>query len=146
MTATSYKPSRLRLFHACEDVKFRAGDLLLLLSAGEYSCANGAIMVFRESGEPECVLTRNLGELMETLAEDEFFVRLQTKEDSCAPQALLDHGVFEETERVVAQGFVQHYAAVWRFAVCRNPSHDGHQEPAILCTQCKAGWRERVRV
>lgn len=80
------------LFKACDGLRFRSGGERFALIGGRYHTGNGAIQIFTAA------------------APDEFWVRFETKESSRAPQALLDLGLFEETEVIAGQGFEPRYA------------------------------------
>jgi len=123
----------LDLYKAVKDLRFRAKDgSEFTLHSGVYGTGNGALHVSDEHGSAECKLTVNMIELQAQLAEDEFFVRVETIRFSRAPQALLDLGLFAKTTRVVTYADGSTYAEIWRFADC--PHGDGK---AIACSRCR---------
>lgn len=81
------------------------------LEAARYSANDRRALIARHNGEPLCYVTVNLVD--EDLAEDEFFVQLETrKRNQDLFDMLLKHA--EPTGEVVSAGYVEQYAEKWR--------------------------------
>lgn len=128
-----------QLFRAIDGVRFLYSRLAMRLRAAAYANGRGAIQVEElEEGSPYAVLTVNLPN--EPLEPEELFVRTGNgaKTDIAGVRAaVLSMGLFEPVGRFVDSGYVQDYAAVWRFKRCE------HGPFVALCSPCLAAVDKR---
>lgn len=130
------KPLRLRFWYR--------GDVCVLVE-GRYSNDRLALVILGPGNCEESKVTVNLPD--EELDDGEFFVKwagddgAMTRADT---HALWKIGIFEDTGRRVDSGYVEAYAAVWKFKLCWWEKHSGKGGPRIVCEGCRADFDKDV--
>lgn len=121
----------IELFKALDGIRFvYAERIVCALEGGCYSNGRGAVQVFA-NGEPYAVLSVNLPD--REIPDDAFFAKKGSEhvDTDRIRAAVLGLGIFESTGEHVSAGFVEDYAAIWRFRSC------SHGARAVLCPKCR---------
>jgi hypothetical protein len=97
------------------------------IESGLYAPGRGAMRVMAPDGQVEAKLTVRMTSVEATIADDEFCVKWAGDEGALTRadmHTLLGLGLFGDTGLRLSSGYVEAYAAVWRFARCFESEHD----------------------
>jgi hypothetical protein len=122
----------LALFEALEGIRFvYRGRLVMSVVGGRYSNGRGAVQVLLDGGEPYAALSVNLPD--HEIPDDAFFAKKGSDHADTEQirAAVLGLGIFESTGEHVSAGYVEDYAAIWRFRSCT------HGARVVLCAKCR---------
>lgn len=135
--------SDVELFKAIDGLRFCWKGHAYQMRAGVYQNGAGAMFVASlDTGEKIGNITVNMESEHATLdlAPEEFCVKW---DGDLGAASLTEHyamvaclGLFEDTARRLRGGFLEHYAAIWRFAKC-DEEHEGYGDARVTCLDCR---------